>query len=84
MTDPRALAPVPEPDLIVAFVLRHPVRPPVEQLVTRHALAEIVAWRGDVAVQTHVHAEDQFPHAVPTIRACQVVAVAPRSVRWRA
>src|SRR3712207_8642494 len=29
----------------------HPVGPPLEQLVARHAPAEVVAGRGDVAVQ---------------------------------
>src|SRR3712207_8121607 len=39
----------------------HPVGPPLEQLVARHAPAEVVAGRGDVAVQAHVHAKGQFP-----------------------
>jgi len=42
----------------------HPVGPPLEQLVARHAPAEVVAGRGDVAVQGHVHAEGQCPHGV--------------------
>ena len=42
----------------------HPVGPPLEQLVARHAPAEVVAGRGDVAVQAQVHAEGQFPHGV--------------------
>src|SRR3954469_8449949 len=40
----------------------HPVGPPLEQLVARHAPAEVVAGRGDVAVQAQVHAKGQFPH----------------------
>src|SRR4051794_38354744 len=40
----------------------HAVGPPLEQLVARHAPAEVVAGRGDVAVQAQVHAEGQFPH----------------------
>src|ERR1700761_3454882 len=42
----------------------HPVRPPLEQLVARHAPADVVAGRGDVAVQTQIHAKAQFPHGV--------------------
>src|SRR3954469_10611276 len=42
----------------------HPVGPPLEQLVARHAPAEVVAGRGDVAVQAQVHAKGQFPHGV--------------------
>src|SRR3954463_13319883 len=41
-----------------------PARPPLEQLVARHAPAEVVAGRGDVAVQAQIHAEGQFPHGV--------------------
>ena len=35
---------------------------PLVQLGTGHAPSDAVAGRGDVAVQGHVHAEDQFPH----------------------
>src|SRR4029453_18788385 len=42
----------------------HPVGPPLEQLVARHAPAEVVAGRGDVAVQAQVHGKGQFPHGV--------------------
>src|SRR3954470_24333758 len=41
----------------------YPVGPPPERLVARHARAEVVAGRGDVAVRAQVHAEGQFPHA---------------------
>jgi hypothetical protein len=60
-------------ELIVSHSLRpvqrqarhpHPVGPPLEQLVARHAPAEVVAGRGDVAVQAQVHAKGQFPHGV--------------------
>src|SRR4029453_8829791 len=43
---------------------RHPVGPPLEQLVARHAPAEVIAGHGDVAVQAQVHAKGQFPHCV--------------------
>src|SRR6185503_4223268 len=36
---------------------RHPVGPPLEKLVARHAPAKVVAGRGDVAVQAQVHAK---------------------------
>ena len=48
--------------------LPHPVGPKPEQLVARHAPADVVAGRGDVAVQGQVHAVDQFPHrAMPSV-----------------
>ena len=60
-------------ELIVSHSLRpvqrqarrpHPVGPPLEQFVARHAPAEVVAGRGDVAVQAQVHGEGQLPHGV--------------------
>jgi hypothetical protein len=40
---------------------------PLEQLVARPAPADVVAGCGDVAVQGHVHAEDEF-RIVPASR----------------
>jgi hypothetical protein len=70
---PGCLSAVGQWELIVSHSLRpysarpvapHPVGPPLEQFVARHAPAEVVAGRGDVTVQAHVHAEGRFPHGV--------------------
>src|SRR4029077_19645348 len=44
------------------------IEPPLKQLVARPAPPEVVAGRGDVAIQCQVHAVDQFPHrAMPYV-----------------